>query len=64
VHVFMCATLLILIMLGVDIVTHDRFNKTCTIQLDGDDRINISRMKINLLTQEMKHTNSIFVTNN
>ncbi len=51
-------------MLGVDIVTHDRFNKTCTIQLDGDDRINISRMKINLLTQEMKHTNSIFVTNN
>jgi hypothetical protein len=51
-------------LLGVDIVMHDRSSKTCTIQLDGDDRRKISRMQINLLTQEMRHINSIFVTNN
>jgi hypothetical protein len=32
------------ILLGVDIVMHDRSSKSCTIQLDGDDRGKISRM--------------------
>jgi hypothetical protein len=44
---------------------HGKTNKTCTIQLDGDDRRKIFRMQfINLLTQKMRHTKSIFVTNN
>jgi len=48
-------------LLGVDIVMHDRSSKTCTIQLDGDDRRKISRMQINLLTQEMRHINFILL---